>query len=46
MNYAWGGRFHHIFGNNDKGKAVTFMRKLFENEYFSITTLGIGDSLE
>ncbi len=44
MNYAWGGRFHHILGNNDKGKAVTMMRKLFENEYFSVTTLGIGDS--
>ncbi len=44
MNYAWGGRFHHIFGNNDKGKAVKIMKKLFENEYFSITTLGIGDS--
>jgi mannosyl-3-phosphoglycerate phosphatase len=44
MNYAWGGRFHHILGKNDKGKAVKIMKKLFENEYFSITTLGIGDS--
>jgi len=45
MNYAWGGRFHHILGKNDKGKAVKMMKKLFENEYFSITTLGVGDSL-
>ena len=44
MNYFWGGRFHHILGRNDKGKAVTIIRKLFENEYFFITTLGIGDS--
>jgi mannosyl-3-phosphoglycerate phosphatase len=44
MKYTWGGRFHHILGNNDKGKAVTILRKLFENEYFSITTWGIGDS--
>lgn len=44
MNYAWGGRFHHISGKNDKGRAVKAMKKLFRNEYFSITTLGIGDS--
>jgi mannosyl-3-phosphoglycerate phosphatase len=44
MNYAWGGRFHHIFGNNDKGKAVIIVKKLYENEYLSVTTLGIGDS--
>ncbi|HSB06061.1 MAG TPA: HAD-IIB family hydrolase [Thermodesulfobacteriota bacterium] len=44
MTYAWGGRFHHILGKNDKGKAVKMIKKLFENEYFSITTLGIGDS--
>jgi mannosyl-3-phosphoglycerate phosphatase len=44
MNYFQGGRFHHILGSNDKGKAVTIMRKLFENEYSFLTTLGIGDS--
>jgi mannosyl-3-phosphoglycerate phosphatase len=44
MNYAWGGRFHHIFGNNNKGKAVISVKKLFENKYLSLTTLGIGDS--
>jgi mannosyl-3-phosphoglycerate phosphatase len=44
MNYAWGGRFHHILGKNDKGKAVGILKKLFEKEFISIYTLGIGDS--
>jgi len=45
MNYAWGGRFHHILGKNDKGKAVEILKELYENEFFSISTIGIGDSL-
>jgi mannosyl-3-phosphoglycerate phosphatase len=45
VNYAWGGRFHHILGKNDKGKAVEMLKELYENEFFSITTIGIGDSL-
>src|SRR4030043_949420 len=45
MNYVWGGRFHHILGKNDKGKAVEILKELYENEFFSITTVGIGDSL-
>jgi mannosyl-3-phosphoglycerate phosphatase len=45
MNYVWGGRFHHIMGKNDKGKAVDILKKLFEKKFFSISTSGIGDSL-
>lgn len=45
FHYAWGGRFHHIFGRNDKGKAVQILKTLYENEYFSVFTIGIGDSL-
>jgi mannosyl-3-phosphoglycerate phosphatase len=45
MNYAWGGRFHHIPGKSDKGKAVEILKELYENEFFSISTIGIGDSL-
>lgn len=45
MNYAWGGRFHHILGKNDKGKAVEILRELYESDFFSIVTVGIGDSL-
>ena len=45
MNYAWGGRFHHILGKNDKGKAVGILKELFGNQFFTIATVGIGDSL-
>jgi mannosyl-3-phosphoglycerate phosphatase len=44
MNYVWGGRFHHLLGKNDKGKAVEILKELFENEFFSILTVGIGDN--
>jgi mannosyl-3-phosphoglycerate phosphatase len=44
MEYVWGGRFHHIMGRNDKGKAVTVLKELYENEFDSISTVGIGDS--
>jgi mannosyl-3-phosphoglycerate phosphatase len=45
MNYVWGGKFHHILGKNDKGKAVEILKELYESEFFSISTVGIGDSL-
>jgi mannosyl-3-phosphoglycerate phosphatase len=45
LNYVWGGRFHHILGNNDKGKAVQILKDLYKEEFSSIQTVGIGDSL-
>jgi mannosyl-3-phosphoglycerate phosphatase len=45
LNYAWGGKFHHILGKNDKGKAVEILKEFYENQFFSISTVGIGDSL-
>ena len=30
MNCVWGGRFHHIVGKNDKGKAVEILKELYE----------------
>ena len=45
MTYAWGGRFHHLLGKNDKGKAVEILKKFYKDEFSSIFTVGIGDSL-
>ena len=45
MNYTSGGKFHHILGNNDKGKAVEILKKLYENRFSQILTVGVGDSL-
>lgn len=44
MTYVWGGRFHHLLGKNDKGKAVQILKTLYKIEFFSIVTIGIGDS--
>jgi len=45
MNCVWGGRFQHIIGKNDKGKAVEILKELYENQFFTISTVGIGDSM-
>jgi mannosyl-3-phosphoglycerate phosphatase len=45
VNYTSGGKFHHIFGNNDKGKAVEILKRLYGNQCSPIFTVGIGDSL-
>jgi mannosyl-3-phosphoglycerate phosphatase len=45
MSYIWGGKFHHILGKNDKGKAVAILKEFYENQFLSIYTIGIGDSL-
>jgi mannosyl-3-phosphoglycerate phosphatase family protein len=44
--YRWTrGRFYHIIGENDKGRAVLFLNELYEKKYGLIRTIGIGDSL-
>jgi mannosyl-3-phosphoglycerate phosphatase len=45
LNYAWGGRFHHLLGKNDKGKAAQILKDLYKKEFSLIQTVGIGDSL-
>ena len=40
-----GGRFHHILGKNDKGRAVATLNTLFQNEFGDVKSIGLGDSL-
>lgn len=40
-----GGRFHHILGGNDKGKAVGILTNIYKSNMSNIKTVGIGDSL-
>jgi mannosyl-3-phosphoglycerate phosphatase len=40
-----GGRFYHLIGENDKGKAVSYLRDISLRAYDNITTIGLGDSL-
>jgi mannosyl-3-phosphoglycerate phosphatase family protein len=38
------GRFFHILGNSDKGKAVSILSKLYREKFGQILTVAIGDS--
>ncbi len=40
-----GGRFHHLMGGNDKGRAVSILTSLFRRQQPDLVTIGIGDSL-
>ena len=37
------GRFYHILGDNDKGKAVTMLKEFYKKAYGRIKTIGLGD---
>jgi len=39
------GRFDHILGNSDKGKAVGILSELYRRKYGDIFTIALGDSL-
>ncbi len=39
------GRLHHLLGNNDKGKAVSLLLKLYKRKFGNIFSAIFGDSL-
>ncbi|MFZ5529531.1 MAG: HAD-IIB family hydrolase, partial [Pseudomonadota bacterium] len=39
------GRFFHIMGNHDKGRAVGLLQSFYQREYGAITSIGLGNSL-
>jgi mannosyl-3-phosphoglycerate phosphatase len=43
FNYTQG-RFFHILGNYDKGKAVSILKALYKKKFGEIMTIAIGDS--
>ncbi|WP_445475262.1 mannosyl-3-phosphoglycerate phosphatase [Methanococcoides methylutens] len=44
-NHTRGGRYWHIIGNNDKGKAVRILSDIYRQQFTDVTTIGLGDSL-
>ncbi len=44
LHLTKGGRFYHLIGDNDKGKAVNALIDLFKKKYDSVESIGIGDS--
>ncbi|MDK2892187.1 mannosyl-3-phosphoglycerate phosphatase [Methanohalophilus sp.] len=45
LNYTRGGRYWHLMGNNDKGKAVQKLMDLFRKRDPDAISVGLGDSL-
>jgi len=46
LNLTRGGRFYHLLGQNDKGKAVRSLTRMYkQNRCTDFVTVGIGDSL-
>ena len=39
-----GGRFYHLIGENDKGKAVLYLTDIFRKAHNHIKTIALGDS--
>jgi len=46
LNLTKGGRFFHLLGQNDKGKAVRLLSRMYKQNWNTdLLTVGIGDSL-
>ncbi|HKJ67682.1 MAG TPA: mannosyl-3-phosphoglycerate phosphatase [bacterium] len=45
MRWTHGGRFYHIMGANDKGRAAILLTELYERQWNQVRTVGLGDSL-
>lgn len=45
LRYTKGGRYYHIMGDSDKGKAVHMLTKLYRKKVPEVKTIGLGDSL-
>ncbi|MGP8329354.1 MAG: HAD-IIB family hydrolase [Methanosarcinaceae archaeon] len=44
LNHTRGGRYWHIIGDNNKGKAVTILSGIFREQFGDVRTIGLGDS--
>lgn len=40
-----GGRFYHLIGHNDKGKAVLMLKEIYKQKSRHLKTIALGDSL-
>ncbi|MFQ6002507.1 MAG: HAD-IIB family hydrolase [Candidatus Zixiibacteriota bacterium] len=46
LNLTKGGRFYHLMGQNNKGKAVNLLTRMYKRNWNTdLLTVGIGDSL-
>jgi len=45
LNLTRGGRFFHLLGDNDKGKAVNILTDIYKRDLPHLKTIGLGDSV-
>ena len=45
LNVTRGGRFFHLMGDNDKGKAVNITSEIYQKNHRNLKTIALGDSL-
>jgi mannosyl-3-phosphoglycerate phosphatase len=43
LSCSQGGRYFHLMGDNDKGKAVNVLKNLYSQTFGQIETIGVGD---
>jgi mannosyl-3-phosphoglycerate phosphatase len=43
LNCTKGGRYYHLTGNHDKGRAVSLLKEMYMQEYGAIETFSVGD---
>ncbi len=43
LRWTRGGRFHHLTGENDKGKAARILTSIYSSQYQEVITIGLGD---
>lgn len=44
MNLTKGGRFFHLLGDNDKGKAINIIAEMYKETHPELKTVALGDS--
>jgi len=45
LSVVSGGRFHHLIGGSDKGRAVAALRALYDKAFGGLRAVGVGDSV-
>jgi mannosyl-3-phosphoglycerate phosphatase len=45
LHVTQGGRFFHLLGKNDKGKAVLRLKDMYKRKFKHVKMIGLGDSL-
>jgi mannosyl-3-phosphoglycerate phosphatase len=45
LHFTIGGKYHHLMGNHNKGKAVLLLIELFSKKFKQLKTVGVGNHL-